>query len=90
MSKKCRAYSESKLGLEPPDNRKAFYAGWDAALRDALATVPSDYPYSHQPVAWMIYTLDGKSVCVTDNPEDFTDQHRALPLYTRHGVSDER
>ena len=32
MSKKCRAYSESKLGLEPTDNRKAFYAGWDAAL----------------------------------------------------------
>jgi hypothetical protein len=21
-------------------------------------------------------------VCVTDNPQDFTDQHRALPLYT--------
>lgn len=36
MSKKCRAYSESKLGLEPPDNRKAFYAGWDAARRAAL------------------------------------------------------
>ena len=35
-----------------------------------------------EPVAWMVYTLDGKSVCVTDNPEDFTDQHRALPLYT--------
>lgn len=32
MSKKCRAYSKSKLGLEPTDNRKAFYAGWDAAL----------------------------------------------------------
>jgi hypothetical protein len=37
MSKKCRAYSESKLGLEPPNNRKAFYAGWDAALQAALA-----------------------------------------------------
>jgi len=31
MSKKCRAFSESKLGLEPANNRKAFYAGWDAA-----------------------------------------------------------
>jgi hypothetical protein len=30
----------------------------------------------------MVYTRDGKSVCVTDNPADFTDQHRALPLYT--------
>ena len=35
-----------------------------------------------EPVAWMVYTLDGKSVCVTDNPADFTDEHRVLPLYT--------
>ena len=36
-----------------------------------------------EPVAWMVYTLDGKSVCVTDNPADFTaESHRALPLYT--------
>lgn len=42
MSKKCRAYSESKLGLELPDNRKAFYAGWDAALRAALAEPEQD------------------------------------------------
>jgi hypothetical protein len=46
------------------------------ALRTAL-TVPKQ-----EPVAWMVYTLDGKSVCVTDNPADFTDQNRALPLYT--------
>lgn len=38
--------------------------------------------YATEPVAWMIYTLNGKSVCITDNPEDFTDTHRALPLYT--------
>ena len=37
MSKKCRAYSESKLGLEPPNNRKAFYEGWDAARLELLA-----------------------------------------------------
>jgi hypothetical protein len=30
----------------------------------------------------MVYTQDGKSVCVTDNPADFTGEHRALPLYT--------
>ena len=35
-----------------------------------------------EPVAWMVYTLDGQSVCVTDNPTDFTPEHRALPLYT--------
>jgi hypothetical protein len=37
---------------------------------------------SQEPVAWMVYTLDGKSVCVTDNPTHFTPEHRALPLYT--------
>ena len=37
---------------------------------------------AQEPVAWMVYTLDGKSVCVTDNPADFTDEHRVLPLYT--------
>ena len=30
----------------------------------------------------MVYTLDGQSVCVTDNPADFGESHRALPLYT--------
>jgi hypothetical protein len=34
-----------------------------------------------EPVAWMVYTLDGKSVCVTDNPADFIEW-RSLPLYT--------
>lgn len=37
---------------------------------------------ANEPIAWMIYTLDGKSVCVTDNPHDFTEQYLALPLYT--------
>lgn len=35
-----------------------------------------------EPVAWMVYTLDGKSVCVTDNPAEFTEQHWVLPLFT--------
>ena len=48
-------------------------------LRDALAEQPAE---QWEPVAWMVYTMDGKSVCVTDNPADFTDEHRALPLYT--------
>jgi hypothetical protein len=46
-----------------------------AALRAALAQE------EQEPVAWMVYTLDGKSVCVTDNPADFAEGHRALPLY---------
>jgi hypothetical protein len=45
VSKKCKAYSVSKLGLAAPDNRKAFYAGWDAAIEQALTP--------GEPVAWM-------------------------------------
>ena len=48
MSKKCRAYSESRLGLEPSDNRKAFYAGWDAAIHSALSEQPAQ---QQEPVA---------------------------------------
>jgi hypothetical protein len=53
-------------------------------VRTALAiqTVPSDCSDSHQPVAWMVYTQDGTSAFVTANPKDFTQDHRALPLYT--------
>ena len=35
-----------------------------------------------EPVAWMVYTQDGKSVYVTDNPTDIQEGQRALPLYT--------
>lgn len=52
----------------------------ETTLLAALAQ-PEQEP-EKEPVAWMVYTLDGKSVCVTDNPADFTDQHKALPLYT--------
>ncbi len=46
-------------------------------------------PIKQEPVAWMVYGLDGKSVCVTDNPTDFAESQRVLPLYTapRHWVS---
>ena len=35
-----------------------------------------------KPVAWMVYTKDGRSAFVTDNPTDIGDGQRALPLYT--------
>jgi hypothetical protein len=35
-----------------------------------------------EPVAWMVYTQDGKSVYVTDNPTDIQEGQGALPLYT--------
>lgn len=45
-------------------------------LREALA-----HP-DPEPVAWMVYTIDGKSAFVTDNPTGFGPEHKALPLYT--------
>ena len=46
------------------------------ALRDRLAQP------EQEPVAWMVYTQDGQSVYVTDNPTDIQKGQRALPLYT--------
>ena len=72
MSKKCRAFSESKLGLEQPNNRKAFYAGWDAALRQALET-------EQEPVAWAnSFDLQNFDMKVRTGP----DLHHTVPLYT--------
>jgi hypothetical protein len=45
-----------------------------------------------EPVAWMVYTEDGQSVYVTDNPTDIKEDQRALPLYTKpqwQGLTDE-
>ena len=33
------------------------------------------------PVAWMVYTQEGKSAFVTDNPAVIHPSQRALPLY---------
>lgn len=58
MSKKCRAYSASKLGLEPADNSKAFYAGWDAAIEQAekqgttVARTYEELPKNTYPDKW--------------------------------------
>lgn len=39
-------------------------------------------PAQPEPVAWMVYTQDGKSVFVTDNPTDIPPNCTALPLFT--------
>jgi len=83
---------EAALGQPEPqeiaDLRQACREGWRYAdeleqerkrLTAALAALEQP---EQEPVAWMVYTPDGKSVCVTDNPADFTEQHKALPLYT--------
>jgi uncharacterized UPF0160 family protein len=35
-----------------------------------------------EPVAWMVYTQEGRSAFVTDNPAVIHPSQRALPLYT--------
>ena len=48
--------------------------------------VPYDTPPAAQPeqepVAWMVYTMDGQSAYVTDNSTDIKSGQQALPLYT--------
>ena len=71
----------------PQDAWKARGVYWKLAeaieaLRAALAETTSQESRQVEPVAWMVYTLDGQSAFVTDNPADFTPEHRALPLYT--------
>ena len=46
------------------------------ALQHLLPPQPAQ-----EPVAWMVYTQDGQSVYVTDNPTDIQEGQRALPLY---------
>ena len=63
------------LCLDAGDAQVTLEADAINALRAAL-----EQP-EQEPVAWMVYTEDGKSVCVTDNPADFVEW-RSLPLYT--------
>ena len=59
------------------DFQDGCHRAWDAALEHTTPPQPAQ-----EPVAWMIYTQDGQSVYVTDNPTDIQEGQRALPLYT--------
>jgi hypothetical protein len=50
---------------------------WEGYVPEPVKPAPVQ-----EPVAWMVYTQDGKSVYVTDNPTDIQKGQRALPLYT--------
>ena len=69
-----------------PEHDEYIRVWWPAceeaisALRAALAE-PVQEPVQ-EPVAWMVYTQDGASAYVTDNPADIGEDQRALPLYT--------
>ena len=65
----------------PDDRYNAEHIDRDAlitALRQAL-----EQESDNEPVAWMVYTQDGQSVYVTDNPTDIQEGQRALPMYIR-------
>ena len=51
-------------------------------LNPQIAHKPKVVGPVQEPVAWMVYTQDGQSVYVTDNPTDIQEGQRALPLYT--------
>jgi hypothetical protein len=69
--------AEDECGEPTCRDCKAWRPVWAAmaSLRAAL-----EQP-EQEPVAWMVYTQDGKSVCVTDNPADFIEW-RSFPLFT--------
>jgi hypothetical protein len=67
---------------EQPEQEQAWLTGCPSCGMDGGCDCEALDQPEQEPVAWMVYTLDGKSVCVTDNPADFADGHRALPLYT--------
>ena len=63
-----------KLALEFIENSECGTADLEAHIKEALAQ-------TQEPAAWMVYTQDGQSVYVTDNPTDIQENQRALPLY---------
>ena len=67
-------FMADEWGFTQKANRPERWQAIDA-LRAAL-----EQP-EQEPVAWMVYTQDGKSVCVTDHPADFIEW-RSFPLYT--------
>lgn len=52
-------------------------------LQKAVEYLQSKFDYeNYEPVAWLVCTREGRSVCGTDNPADFSDEHLVYPLYT--------
>ena len=60
--------------------RDAYWRDIDECITALRAAI--EQAEKQEPVALMVYTLDGTAAWVTLNPADFTDEHRALPLYT--------
>ena len=74
----CRAKLIEHVAKGDPRDVAAYCAFlWHHGERTALAQSAQA-----EPVAWMVYTQDGKSVFVTDNPTDIPPNCTALPLFT--------
>ena len=74
-----------KDALAEPEEKLLSIHRLDQWLKASLAepTVQESLTVAEQePVAWMVYTLDGQSAFVTDCPTDIQKDQRALPLYT--------
>jgi hypothetical protein len=60
----------------------------------AMTAIKAALEAKDEPVAWMVYTQEGQSAFVTDNPAVIHPSQRALPLYatpqrTWVGLTDE-
>ena len=75
----CReAITAIKEALAQPEvfSKQNYLNGYCVGQSDLLAEQAKQ-----EPAAWMVYTQDGQSVYVTDNPTDIESNQRALPLY---------
>ena len=65
------------------DYNETPFDGKDVEGAEAITAIKAALAQPEQePVAWMVYTQEGQSVYVTDNPTDLQESQRALPLYT--------
>jgi len=76
--------ADARLVIDDADSMGTRFIPVGRICREAAAAIRTaiEQAEKQEPVAWMVYTLDGKSVCVTDNPQDFSDKNRVFPLYT--------
>ena len=69
------------------EDKSGFYLYWK--YHDPLESekwTPLYEAKSSEPVAWMVYTNDGKDAYITSNPNEIAEWQRALPLYTSQQI----
>ena len=71
-----RVFVTTREKIKHPEGTE-WYDDRITALQQAIEEVEKQ-----EPVAWMVYTQDGQSVYVTDNPTDIQELQQSLPLYT--------